>query len=189
MGGHDLVWWIIESGFWNRTLADLPSPAARLFSNPLATGHGGGHDLHYRTLHDDGRRARRSLSRASGRRRLTSVRDLSGSIEAGDGMAARLQEMGRRAAARSAASPIPWELPPPLRHRRRGPRSTSTQEGVRTVIWTTGYRPDYGWVHLPVFDDMGFPVQVERPQRGGRALLHGRALPAEGAVRDPLRCR
>jgi putative flavoprotein involved in K+ transport len=34
--------------------------------------------------------------------------------------------------------------------------------GITTVIWATGYGFDYRWVHLPVFDDYGFPVQ----QRG-----------------------
>jgi putative flavoprotein involved in K+ transport len=34
--------------------------------------------------------------------------------------------------------------------------------GITTVIWATGYGFDYSWVHLPVFDDDGFPVQ----QRG-----------------------
>jgi putative flavoprotein involved in K+ transport len=29
------------------------------------------------------------------------------------------------------------------------------------VIWTSGYRPDYGWVKFPVCDDMGFPVQTD----------------------------
>jgi putative flavoprotein involved in K+ transport len=29
------------------------------------------------------------------------------------------------------------------------------------VIWTSGYRPDYGWVKAPVFDEMGFPVQTD----------------------------
>jgi putative flavoprotein involved in K+ transport len=36
-----------------------------------------------------------------------------------------------------------------------------TKEGIGAVIWTSGYRPDYGWVKLPVFDDMGFPVQTD----------------------------
>jgi len=27
--------------------------------------------------------------------------------------------------------------------------------GVRTVIWATGYRPDYSWLHVPVFDRKG----------------------------------
>ena len=30
-----------------------------------------------------------------------------------------------------------------------------------TVIWTSGYRPEYDWVKFPVFDEMGFPVQVD----------------------------
>src|SRR5262249_485927 len=34
--------------------------------------------------------------------------------------------------------------------------------GITTVLWATGYGFDYSWVHLPVFDDYGFPVQ----QRG-----------------------
>lgn len=30
-------------------------------------------------------------------------------------------------------------------------------EGIRTVIWATGYRPDYSWLKLPVFDRKGLP--------------------------------
>lgn len=26
---------------------------------------------------------------------------------------------------------------------------------IRTVLWATGYRPDYSWLHLPVFDHKG----------------------------------
>ena len=26
---------------------------------------------------------------------------------------------------------------------------------IRTVIWCTGFRPDYHWLHLPVLDDKG----------------------------------
>jgi putative flavoprotein involved in K+ transport len=28
---------------------------------------------------------------------------------------------------------------------------------VDAVIWATGYRPDYGWIELPVFDEAGRP--------------------------------
>jgi putative flavoprotein involved in K+ transport len=33
---------------------------------------------------------------------------------------------------------------------------------VGTVVWATGYRPDYSWIHLPVLDRQGIP----RHQRG-----------------------
>jgi putative flavoprotein involved in K+ transport len=29
--------------------------------------------------------------------------------------------------------------------------------GVRSIIWSTGFRPDFSWVELPVFGDDGFP--------------------------------
>ena len=28
-------------------------------------------------------------------------------------------------------------------------------EGVRSIVWATGYRPDYSWLHVPVFDRKG----------------------------------
>jgi putative flavoprotein involved in K+ transport len=31
--------------------------------------------------------------------------------------------------------------------------------GISTVIWTTGYRLDYGWLDLPILDEHGFPRQ------------------------------
>lgn len=30
-------------------------------------------------------------------------------------------------------------------------------DGIGTVLWTTGYRPDYGWLDLPVLDEVGVP--------------------------------
>jgi putative flavoprotein involved in K+ transport len=31
---------------------------------------------------------------------------------------------------------------------------------VANVIWCTGFRPDFSWIHLPVFDEAGDPKQV-----------------------------
>jgi putative flavoprotein involved in K+ transport len=31
--------------------------------------------------------------------------------------------------------------------------------GVRTILWANGYRPDFAWIELPVFDAEGWPVQ------------------------------
>ena len=50
LGGRDIVWWMAQAGFFDQTIEALPSPAARLTANPMATGHGGGHDLNLHTL-------------------------------------------------------------------------------------------------------------------------------------------
>jgi hypothetical protein len=34
--------------------------------------------------------------------------------------------------------------------------------GISTIIWASGYQLDFGWVQIPVFDEVGYPVH----QRG-----------------------
>ena len=158
LGDHDVVWWIIESGFWNRTLAQLPSPGARLLGNPQTTGHGGGHDLNYRTLHAAGvELVGRYLGADDGKVHFAD--DLAESIQAGDELARGFMKWVQ-ALCETRRLPVPWEVPPPPGFTGR---TAVDLEGERisTVIWTAGYRPDYGWVHTPVFDEMGFPVQVD----------------------------
>ena len=29
---------------------------------------------------------------------------------------------------------------------------------AEAVIWATGFKPDFGWIKLPIFDDLGYPV-------------------------------
>ena len=154
-GDHDLIWWVIESGFWNRTPADLPSLAARLIGNPQATGHGGGHDLHHRTLHAKGvELAGRFTGAADGK---VLFGDLNADLGASDALAAVFKQWVD-ALCLKRGLPIPWDIPAPLRVTSRAELDLG-REGVGAVIWTTGFRPDYGWVHLPVFDEMGFPIQ------------------------------
>ena len=34
-----------------------------------------------------------------------------------------------------------------------------TELPVESVIWATGFQPEYDWIHLPIFDQKGFPKQ------------------------------
>jgi len=165
MGGHDLVWWLVETGFADRTPAQLPSPAARLLSNPLATGHGGGHDLHYRTLHAMGVEL---LGRYLGADESTLhfADDLAQSTDAGDNLA-RMFMKWVEALCDKRGLDVPWQVPAPMGVNGRTELDI-VGEGITSVIWTSGYRPDYGWVHAPAFDDMGFPVQTD-----GRSAVDG----------------
>ena len=164
MGGHDLVWWLMESGFSERTVADLPSPAARFLSNPLASGHDGGHDLHYRTLHEAGvQLVGRFTGASDGKVHFSDLNDI---VAGGDFLAGTLKKWFD-ALCDKRGLPRPWDLPP--RFDIAAPKELDLgREGIGNVIWTTGFRPDYRWVHLPVFDEMGFPVQTE-----GRSAVEG----------------
>ena len=158
LGGHDLVWWIIESGFWQRTTAQLPSPAARLFGNPQTTGHGGGHDLHYRTLHAAGvELVGHYRGVEEGKAHFED--DLAESIKAGDELSRAFMKWVDTLCEKRGL-PVPWTVPQAIAISGRTEVDLD-REGITTVIWTAGYRPDYRWVHAPVFDDMGFPVQTD----------------------------
>ena len=165
MGGHDLVWWIVETGWWQRRLSELPSPAWRLVSNPLATGHGGGRDLNLRILDAMGIEL---VGRYAGAEEGTVhfEDDLARSVNSGDDMSTALKKRVD-ALCKQSGQDSPWEMPPPMRIASRTELSLE-REGVTTVIWTTGYRPDYGWVHFPVFDELGFPIQED-----GRSSVPG----------------
>ena len=41
-------------------------------------------------------------------------------------------------------------------------------EGIGTVLWTSGYRPAFGWIEFPVLDEFGLPRQV-----GGQTEVPG----------------
>jgi putative flavoprotein involved in K+ transport len=154
-GGRDMVWWTVESGWWNRT---PPTPQARLIGNVLNTGHGGGHDLNLRTLHDMGiELVGHFLGAEDGTVHLAA--DLDQTVAASDELSALFKKK-IDAYCESAGIANEWVLPPPLKISARTSIDLDA-EGITTVIWTSGFRPDYRWVHFPVFDDMGFPVQVD----------------------------
>jgi len=159
LDGRDTVAWITETPFMDVTLGDLPSPLARLGANPQASGRGGGHDLHYRTLQRSGvNLLGHFVGVEDGTAHFAS--DLAESVAFGDdrytdicGLIAKTCE--------ARGVPVP-EMPPPPAFA----ASTSHALGLGdlgAVIFTSGYRPDYAsWVLLPrAFDDLGFPIQKD----------------------------
>ena len=167
IGGRDTMWWALQSGFLDRTPDKLPSPAVRLLCNPSWSGHDGGKDLHLRTLHREGvELVGRFLGAEDGTLRFAD--DLAASADFGDARWADFRGFTDAYCARTGTSQPEYDIPPPLRIETRVELDVE-RDGIGTVIWTTGFRPDYGFVKLPVFDDMGFPVQVDG-QTGARGI-------------------
>jgi putative flavoprotein involved in K+ transport len=159
LGGRDIVWWVVESGFFDAPVGSLPDPSARLWANVLATGHGGGHDLHLRTLQAMGVTLLGHFLGAEHGVALFAD-DLPATIAWGDERYAQLMGLFRKTAAeRGMEDP---EIPEP------GPLDTSSPErldltGFGVVIFAGGFRPDYGSL-IPwpeAFDDAGFPLQQD----------------------------
>lgn len=159
VGGRDVLHWLEASGFMETPVDSLPGPAARLISNPLATGHGGGHDLHLRTLQAMGVTL---LGRFEGANADTArfATDLAETIAWGDARNAELMDLFRKAAATEGLTDLAVPEPGPF-----DPRSPAelALAGFGAVIFTGGFRPDYGplapWPG--VFDPNGFPLHVD----------------------------
>ncbi len=159
LGGHDIVWWLTQVGFFDQTIATLPTPEARLAANPLATGHGGGHDLHLRALRAMGvTLAGHFLGIEGGR--VHFAPDLQESVTWGDQRFRELMNLIKRFADENGL-----ELPPiekPGTFAARSPEWLDLSDfGV--VIFAGGFRPDYrSWLPWPdAFDKLGFPLQID----------------------------
>jgi putative flavoprotein involved in K+ transport len=158
IGDHDVTYWTVETGMFDETLADLPAPSARLTANMQATGHDGGHDLHYRVLQQIGvTLVGRFRGAEDGRAHFAS--DLAASVAFRDQRYDEIREkITTLCSARGIATP---EMPDPPPFDARAPETVDLA-GFGTVIFTSGFRPDYSsWVHLDAFDEMGFPIHKD----------------------------
>lgn len=159
VGGHDIVWWMEASGILDQSVSALPSPAARLGANPLATGHGGGHDLNLRTLRAMGVTLVGHFLGAAGHTARFAP-DLADSVAWGD---ARYQEVRELVLQTASERGLPRpEMADPDPFDGAAPEEVSL-EGFGAVVFAGGFRPDFrAWLPwADAFDEMGFPIQID----------------------------
>lgn len=162
--GRDLFRWLAEIatrgtevGVPFPTVDMLPDPRARHAANPQLTGHGGGHDIDLRQLAAAGLTLLGRATAIDGER-LRLAPGLSTSLAAAEQyFHERFKPLIDRFIDLAGIDAPPYErtlstFEPPERD-----ELDLHQAGISTVIWSTGYRPDFGWIDLPIFDGMGFP--------------------------------
>jgi putative flavoprotein involved in K+ transport len=156
---RDFVWWFQETGFLDDPVSALPSPQARLLGNVQATGHRGGHDLHYRTLQAMGVTLLGRLVGAEGRKARFAP-DLAASVAWAD---ERYSELADRIRKQVAERGLPaFDMPEPEPFDAAAPEELDLS-GFGAVVFAGGFRPDHAsWVGFPgAFDALGFPVHEE----------------------------
>jgi putative flavoprotein involved in K+ transport len=158
--GVSIYRWMIDIGLMDETVDTLPSPDARLAGNVTVTSEDGGH------LCGPGRLAREGVVLVGRVEAIDEWRavirpDLRERLADSDAFAARVKQRIDDLV-RDTGLDVPAETGD-------GPGPEAVDErteldlraaGVRTVLWANGFRPDYGWISLPVFDRAGWPVQV-----------------------------
>jgi putative flavoprotein involved in K+ transport len=158
IGDRDVIAWLTQTPFFEQPVTALASPLARLTGNPQASGRGGGHDMHFRTLQAMGVQLLGRLTHAEAGK-LHFAADLADSVAFGD---ARYTDVGNliEELCKRQGIPIP-PLPEPPAFDATSPERIEVSR-LSTVIFTSGFRPDYTrWVKIPTFDDLGFPLHQE----------------------------
>ena len=164
--GRDTLWWLTRTGFFDRTIDQLPSPTAKFACNPHVSGNHGGHDINLRQLAKQGMILLGHVQAAQGKQIILAP-DLEENLAKADAFAAQIMQAidehitktGMEVEAnRTTAEALS-----------NGVTSTKAiltldlqSAGISTIIWASGYKLDFGWVQIPVFDQTGYPVH----QRG-----------------------
>lgn len=165
--GKDILWWLVQTGFFNRTVDQLPSPKAKFAANPQISGKAGGHTLN---LHKFAREGVTLLGRFTDAQdgMVYLAPDLHEKLEKIDKFELDLIKGIDEFIARNGYD-IPQESLPRDRDGFDTPIITELDvnaAGISSIIWAGGYKFDFDWIRLPVLDDDGYPIQ----QRGVSAV-------------------
>ena len=157
--GRDILHWLSAMGVLDETVDSLPAPQARMACNPPVSGNDGGHDCHPRWLAERGARLLGRIASVEGSRVILQP-GLGENLAVGD---AFVEELAREIDAHIARERLDVREP-----ERNGAATAPVDElseldladeGITSILWASGFRPDYSWVHLPLADADGWPVQ------------------------------
>jgi putative flavoprotein involved in K+ transport len=183
--GKDIVWWLNQVGFFDRTVDRLPSPKAKFTASIQASGKDGGHTINLHQFARDGVVLLGRLQDAQGGK-ITLAPDLKEKLAAADKFEAEVLKTIDDYIEKSGLEVPSETLPEP----QDGYEAELIREldldaaGITSVVWATGYKFDFGLVKLPVLDEDGYPIQ----KRGATAYpgLYFAGLPWLHTVKSGL---
>jgi putative flavoprotein involved in K+ transport len=159
--GKDVMTWLAEMGLYDTPVQQYPGGlAAREKTNHYVTGRDGGRDIDLRQFAAGGMRLYGVLDGGRGAR-LTCRPTLTRSLDKADSVYNSIcgdidryiesEGVNAPAGRRYAPCWVPGSDPVEL---------DMAAAGVTSIIWAIGYRPDYQWVKVGVFDGTGHPTHT-----------------------------
>ena len=161
--GKDVYWWLDGMGRFEQTIDSFPG--RRWPPHTAVTGVNGGYDINVRQMaaagvHVTGRVIGGSdgtFSIATNANQILDEADAAytGFLDAAREYAAANPKLDLPDSESTSSEPLPAEIAEVTSLDLR-------RENITAIVWATGYDYDYGWLHLPVRDVYGGPLQ----QRG-----------------------
>ena len=161
--GRDVVAWLDEMGYYNKPIHEHPlKERVRAKANHYVTGRDGGRDIDLRKLATEGMQLYGRLKDVTGSL-LRFANDLKQNLDQADAVAESIKTtIDKFIESRGVDVPIEeryrpvWEPSEPVLE------LDYIAADIRTAIWSVGYRTDYSWIEVPIFDGKGYPAH----QRG-----------------------
>lgn len=161
--GKDVVDWLADLGYYDMPVHEHPQKErVRAKANHYVTGRDGGRDIDLRKFANEGMQLHGRLRDIQGSK-LTFAEDLAQNLDQADNVAESIKntidkfiaEHGIEAPTEPRYTPVwtPDNVPLEIDY---------AAAGITSVIWSAGFRTDYSWVEIPLFDGKGYPVH----QRG-----------------------
>lgn len=165
--GKDVYWWLDRLGRFAQTLDSFPE--REWPPSTVVTGVGGGYDVDIRQMAADGVTVLGRVLAVSGATVQLAANANDILDEADSAFAAFVEGARAYGEAHPDLDLDAEQIAAPASHDARVANIASLdlkRENVAAIVWATGYEYDYGWLHAPVLDDRGRPVQ----QRGVSAV-------------------
>jgi putative flavoprotein involved in K+ transport len=165
--GRDIFRWLVdllrhgaEHGVSLPTVDQLPDPRLKFSAMPNLSGHGGGHDTNLRQYAANGIRLAGRLTDANVEH-ITFAGDLASSLDRSD----KFFDERLRTKIDTYIDRAGIDTPPDDRieitHQPQEVTDLHLRDaGISTIIWATGYALDYGWIDVPILDELGYPRHV-----------------------------
>jgi putative flavoprotein involved in K+ transport len=155
--GRDVLWWMHESGVWDQRYSEIEDlKRARELPSPQLVGTPGRTTLDLNALTALGVELVGRLSTVRDGRAMFSG-GLRNQFALADLKMGRLLDTFDEWARGHDAGGVPPERFEPTRAPASARLTIDLRRGeIRSILWATGFRPDYGWLHVPVLDEKGF---------------------------------
>jgi putative flavoprotein involved in K+ transport len=156
--GKDVVEWLEEMGYYALTLDNHPNKESiHEKTNHYVTGRDRGHDLDLRKFALEGMQLYGILEDADSSK-LKFAPGLTRNLDEADAVYNRInQSIDEYIEKKNIEAPPPSVYQPLWRPEKETLEIDAIAEDITSVIWCIGFRTDYSWVHLPVFDVKGRP--------------------------------
>lgn len=159
--GRDCVAWLQDMGHYDRPVEQHPEGlATRDKTNHYVTGRDGGRDIDLRAFALQGMQLYGRLRDIQGER-LTFAPTLEQSLDGADRVADGIKDAIDEYIGRCGiVAPTEPRYLPVWRPEQERTELDLAAAGINSVVWSIGYRADYRWVQVGVFDGLGHPRHV-----------------------------